>query len=299
MAHEHKTPPARDSSRAGAIYEPRCYGRHRSLQIQLVRTKEKKQNKGALCNPCYMVLGIFPNTQSDKNIYYNSVLAYITPAAVQTRLKIVAAKFTTFKNLIGDPPSPTGTPPNTNSTEHTWNYVFPLAENVSTSTKPLRDERVSMITLIENALYDVYSDIPDSVIKETDTLNLGIKPKSDRKKPTLEPALITSLVVIGLKALGGGNVQTTCRTSSDNKKASKLNENTDIEFAYSLIAPGETPPATADECKVKAVVTKAKDVLELGEAAVGKKLVLFARWVYTKHKTKSGKFGTSVSITVS
>ena len=263
---------------------------------QVAHHQQKKWEKMLIQ---FIVLSLFPSKEADKNEYYNSVLGYLTPTATKTRLHINATKFTTFSDLIGDPASPSETPPNTNGTPHTWNFVYPQVSNTLTYTRALKNEKRSLIVTIEAALRDLFSDIPDSAIIPEDTLALGIRAKSDRKKAEKDPPKITELVVIGLKSLGGGMVEVSCRTSSDTKKVSKLNPSVEIELAYSILDKGEAVPADSSKCEFKETVTKAKWQLELGETEVGKKLVLFARWVYTKHKGKSGNFGSAVSIVIS
>ena len=149
-------------------------------QLSITLNRKRKVKKGASCMPCIILMGVFPTRQSDKNDYYNNALAYLTPTATQTRLRIVAGKFTTFSGLIGGPVSPTATPPNTNGTAGTWNYNYPLTANKATTTNPLRTGKDNLIVSIEAALKDLFSDIPDSVITTLDTLNLGIKPKGSK-----------------------------------------------------------------------------------------------------------------------
>ena len=247
----------------------------------------------------HIILIIFPRTNSGINDYFNKVLGYLTPNAVQKRLRIDPAKFTALQGLIGDPPDPTAIPPNTNGEPETWNYVYPLEKDKATFSYPLSDEKAKLILQIKAAILDIYSDIPDSAINKTDTLTLGIKPKSDRKKPVLIPGQITATTIIGLTPIGGGNVEVMIRTNIDNKRASKLNRAADIELAYSVLAAGDVAPVTSDQCSVTKIVTTARYLLKLGENAGGKKLVLFARWVYTKHEEQSGTFGSAATCNIS
>ena len=247
----------------------------------------------------HIILIIFPRVDGEVNDYFNKVLGYITPLETQKRLHIDPAKFGELQVLIGGPCDPAATPPNTNGTAGTWNYVYPLEKDKSTFTHPLQKAKVKLIQEIKAKILDIYTDIPDSVITETDTLALGIKPKADRKKRTAIPPKITETVVIGLTPLGGGNVEVMVRTSKDAKRASKLNTSVDIEIAYSLVAKGEVAPASSKLCANKQVITKSRYLLELGEDAQGTKLVLFARWIYVSHETQSGAFGSAATCTVS
>ena len=246
-----------------------------------------------------IILVIFPSTNVGKNDYYNKVLGYLTPIATQKRLHIDPVKFGTFSDLIGGPCDPTATPPNTNGTAGTWNYVYPLEKDKATFTYPLSDAKKALVISIKEAILDMYSDIPDSAINKTDTLTLGITAKADRKKPVLTPAKITSSTVIGLTPIGGGNVEIMIRTSKDVKRASKLNRSVDIEIAWSIVAPTAAGPTDSTECNFVKIITTARYLLQLGEKAPGNKLYLFARWVYTSHEEQSGSFGSAATCNIS
>src|ERR1035437_629826 len=241
-----------------------------------------------------IILLIFPTKDIELDTYFNSVFAYLTPA-VLLRLHITVANFTTFSDLMGGPRTPVGPPPGTNGTAHTWNYVYPLEKAKATHTGDLKTEKQTLKVQIKAAILVMYADIPDNAIILLDTTTLGITKKANRKKAVKDPAKITVLVVFGITALGGGQMRITCRTATDAKRNSKLNRYVNIEISYSLIERTGIAPATAAACTYKTVITKANYILELGEDAAGMKLVLFGRWVYTKHPTKSGSYGSSLT----
>jgi hypothetical protein len=249
-----------------------------------------------------IVLLLFSRKDLENDAYFNKINGYLTSSAVQTRLKIDPIKFATFQGLLGGPRLPTATPPNTNGTEHTWNYVYPLEKQKATFTHPLKTEKDTLLGKIKAAIVDMYGDIPDNAINKTDTKTLGIKKKSDRKKRTNSPEEIKGSVTIKLIPLGGGKVWVICTTGVSSNRPSKLNKMVNIELAFSLIPINATPPvpqpATSKKCDTFLVVSTAKFLLNLGEEAPGFRLVLFARWVYTKHPAKSGSFGSSKSCVV-
>lgn len=246
-----------------------------------------------------IVLLMFPVKDADFNVYVNAVQGYLTPAA-QLRLKIDPLKFAVFAGLMGGPAIPTGTPPGTNSTPHTFNYVYPLEKSSATFTHPLKDEKVLLEEQLKVAIRNLWTDVPDSVITITDTTVLHLVPKASHADPTPEPEKIDVLVKISLDPVGGGNVW--CDFNKMTGGAGKLNENVQIEIAYSLIPINATPPvpspATSAQCTNHLTVSTSHFLLELGELAMGMKLVLFARWVYVKHPKQSGAYGVSVSTPV-
>ena len=222
------------------------------------------------------------------------MLAFFNLIATREKYLVVEDKWTVLIGLMGGPPIPGGTPPGTNSTEHTWNYVYPLESKKSTYTDPLKTEKDNLIISIKEAINNIYSDIPDSKIDIALTSATGLKKKADRAAPT-EPEQIVELVIIGIVSMGGGNMKVICREEAMSSRGKKLNKRCNIELAYSIVAAGETPPKSAADCKFLTTVTKATSILELGEDAVGKTLYLYARWVYTKYPKKSGKFGSVVT----
>jgi hypothetical protein len=243
----------------------------------------------------YIILTIFPSRDDSLDAYFNNVLGYFT-SAVQTRLHVDSVKWGVFTGLMGGPRLPTGTPPNTNSTPGTWNYVFPLEKSSATRTTPLVVSKDELIVSIKAALRNVYSDIPDSALTPTDTTVTHIVPKSQHADRGPEPEEITILVTIKLDSLGGGKEEVLFLMPNGDIAMPFLNAN--VEYSYSLIPMNAVPPvpvpATSAQCDFKDVSSTARLILNLGEAAVGMKIVMFARYVYIKHPTKSGGYGAGV-----
>ncbi len=261
--------------------------------------KHKSENGYTNSQIRIIVLLMFPAKDVDFNTYVNAVQGYLTPAA-QTRLHIDSVKFGVFATLMGGPAIPGGTPPGTNSTPHTWNYVYPLEKNSATFTHPLQDEKVLIEGQLKVAIRNMWTDVPDSVITITDTTVLHLVKRADHADPTPEPEKIDVLVKIALDPVGGGNVW--CDFTKMTGGGGKLNDFVQIEIAYSLIPINAVPPvpspATSAQCTNHLTVSTSHYLLELGEVAMGMKLVLFARWVYVKHPKQSGAYGVSVPTTV-
>ncbi len=247
-----------------------------------------------------IILAIFPTREGDLDAYFNNVQGYLTLAATRTRLGVDATKFATFNGLMGGPRLPTGTPPNTNSTPHTWNYVYPLEKDYTTKTKPLVDEKDELIVSIKAAIRDVYSNIPDANLLPVDITTTHIVPKANHADPTPEPEEIVITVGITLTPLGGGKMEAVFTTPTGAIAMPFLGVT--IQIAYSIIPINATPPvpspATSGACAVHDVISTARHIFDLGETAIGMKMVLFARYVYIKHPKKSGGYAESVSKTI-
>jgi hypothetical protein len=243
-----------------------------------------------------IILSIIPEDDAGRDAYYNGVVGYLIPAVV-TRLLISAAHLTAFTNLIGPARSFTGTPPNTNSTPGTWNYIYPLQSNKATRTTTLTTAKKAIIKAINTAIHNMYADIPDNVIIPADTAALNIVPKANRQDPT-DPAKITALVIPVVEALGGGKIRVKSKQSASAKRGKKLNDAVEIEFSYILVdartgAIPATVPVTIPPSVTVLTVSEANVVITLPDTALGMRIVLFARWIYVKHPDKSGGYGTS------
>lgn len=240
-----------------------------------------------------IMLGIIPENDPGRDNYYNGVVAYLSTAAVRTRLLISSTHWDAFIALIGGPRDPLGTPPGTNSTPGTWNYIYPLQSNKPTRTIPLTTAKKAIIKAINIAIHNMYADIPDNVIIQADTDALHIVPKADHQDPTA-PEKITALAYPVVEDLGGGKIRVKTKKSSSAKRGSKLNDAVEIEFSYVLVdARTGVIPATVPAGATILTVSEANIVITLPDAALGMRIVLFARWIYVKHPDKSGGYGVS------
>jgi hypothetical protein len=241
----------------------------------------------------HIILAIFPTKEADIDVYFNKVMGYLNSSTVRSRLKITTGTYNAVVALIGGPRLPDGTPPNTNSTPETWNYVYPQATTDGISNSTLITEKDALVIEIKAAINKMYGDIPDNVIIPDDTKTLGIKPKSDRSARTLPPEIITTPVV-SMESLGGEKIAAKFFKATGIKRASKINKKANIETVYSIIKIDGVSPATAGDCTDKVTLTKANSVLSFPGKS-GYKIVSFSRWIYSKHPALSGGFGNAVT----
>ena len=243
--------------------------------------------------------GPFPRKDGDFNNYANLAHAYLRAEAI--RLGVTPGNLAIVLAILGPPPTVIGPPPGTNATAGTWNFVYPLESNKATFTHPLKLQKDDLRKQLEKAFGNIYADIADSLITSDDELNLHILSRASHKQRSAEPPQINDLVVISLKGLGGGRIQRSVRTSSDSKTASKF-AGADIEYRWVIYEsagdPLPQPPAAPFQCPNSEVATQAISIMELGAENAGKKLALFARWIYTKHPARSGPFSTVQTVVI-
>ena len=268
--------------------------------LSLFLRQTKKDNGKSNSQIRIIVLSIFPKTDAGLDTYYNNLQAYLLAPATQTRLHIDALKYGVFAGLMGGPRIPTGTPPNTNSTPGTWNYSFPMATNKATTNSVFVESKDSLKISIKEAIYNMFGDIPDNALNTTDIATTHIVPKRNHAHAVAEPPEITIGVTINLNPLGGGKMDAHFLTPTGDIAMPFPGVN--IQVAYSLIPINATPavpsPATSADCDVHDVISEAHHIFAFGEEAIGKKLVMFARYVYIKHPLKSGGYGSSTPKTI-
>ena len=221
---------------------------------QMMRRLRKGKKESGLTNSGIrmIILAIFPKRDVETDAFFNNLLAYFSLLATRTRLGVDATKFTTFSNLMGGPRLPTNVPPNTNATPHTWNYVYPLAKDSATKTKPLMDEKDELIVSIKASIWNMYSNIPDANLLPVDITTTHINPRGSHADPTPEPALITVLITITLEPLGGGKMAATFANPHGDIKIPFVGAS--IQWGYSLIPINATPavpsqPLTLDDVR--------------------------------------------------
>jgi hypothetical protein len=153
-----------------------------------------------------------------------------------------------------------------------------------------------LVVSIKAALRNMYGDIPDNALLPIDTTTLHIVPKSQHADPTPEPPEITIGVTIKLIPLGNGKMEALFIMPNGDIAIPFIGVS--IEYAYSLIPQNAVPPipipTISSQCTTKDVCSTARHTFNFGEAAVGMKVIMFARYVYIKHPTKSGGYGAGV-----
>lgn len=113
-----------------------------------------------------------------------------------------------------------------------------------------------------------------------------------------------------LLAQDGGSMKVRVRTTSDGNRASMHPDSDHVEMRYALVAvavaqpdPMQPPsptnpatgvagPATAAECPLSAISTKAQFLVDLGQESSGKRLFAYFRWVNAVKPALSSPWST-------
>ena len=190
---------------------------------------------------------------------------------------------------------------------HDWIEMYVLHLDTQTKT---RITRVTVVTFIKNftiffrPILDRINVSANCTNEDRMELNIAIKKPYSRKRTQIK-----DVVYDNAKQLGGGEIEITCRTISDAKRASIHPDATGWYIAYDIVDPKlENPelhpkikliaPVSADECFNNSFHTRAKDVTVVGAENTGRELVYFVRWYNHRNPALSGPYGPAKTIVI-
>jgi hypothetical protein len=215
--------------------------------------------------------GQIPRSLGDFNTFTIRVIPYLTNADNAKRLGVSEENNNKLVLMFGDI-----------DTAGTWIYLWAKTSNDTTSTKPFRIERDEVKKSITSIIRVVYDDIPVRALTDRDRTTLLI-PKRDTT-PSTRPA-ITTRPELTITVQGGARFIVENRVKSDSSRASMHPDADYVELRYSI---GETPPASADECAVTIIRSKAREILKLKPADARKNFYCYTRWANKTDEAKSG-----------
>lgn len=143
-----------------------------------------------------------------------------------------------------------------------------------------------------NPLLNIMAASPNAIHDDEVILHfkIGKAPAHHQTTP------FTDTVQFEAQNLGGGELQFSCRVSSDMHRPSLIEGADSVQVAYQIMVPdGGTPPPGGDpiptpddEGMQREIFTHAQFVFNAGVTNVGKRMVVFVRWYNTKHPELAG-----------
>ncbi|MDZ4845342.1 MAG: hypothetical protein SH857_07305 [Chitinophagales bacterium] len=152
--------------------------------------------------------------------------------------------------------------------------------------RTVRDEYEQFIEGLANA-YIIFNPLINK--EQINAMGFNVRNSGHSPRPQ-----ITSVVFGGLDALPGSQVQFTCRTATETKRASILDTADCVEVRYAI----GTQPATVDNCPLVAMSTKAKFTLDISPVDAGKRIYAYLRWRNNSDVEKSGPWSDSLNTVV-
>jgi len=109
---------------------------------------------------------------------------------------------------------------------------------------------------------------------------------------------ITDVPIVGLKGLGGGDIEVRCRVTTDQTRASMHPDANVVDYRYIMVASGTVPPADPEDCPKGDSQPKAKFVLRAGAKNSGKRFYGFFRWLNNRRPRQEGPWSDAQSVVI-
>ena len=166
-------------------------------------------------------------------------------------------------------------------------YIDP-AQRTSVVTADLNKLMADFRTFALPLLNIVASSL---VATNTDAQTFNVVLSTAHKKPSHPTAPIIAEIMADGHAVGGGDVDFKCRTSTDASRASIADGADCVQYAYKI---GDPAPANPSDGTTKEISTKASFRFHAGKTGV--KMYVFFRWYNTKHPELAGSWGNMLTI---
>jgi len=206
----------------------------------------------------------FPSKDADFNDYVHEAIPRM--ASEQARLNIDAAMLTALQDMFT-----------------TWQTKYPQSQNPSTATSVIRAEKTALRKDMEAQMRDIYKDLADSLLNESDRQVFNIP---ERDSTPSARGKINDTPIIGLKSTGSGEVRVRARTTTDASRASRHELADGLEVKY--LIGDNTPPQSVEDCPTSFISKKAIFTISLGTTHAGKRFYAYMRWVNLSNQNNNG-----------
>ena len=133
------------------------------------------------------------------------------------------------------------------------------------------------------------------IIPDTGKSDLGLTIRDTEPSPG---SPITDVPVMGLRGLGGGDIEVRCRVTTDQTRASMHPDANVVDYRYIMVASGTVPPSDPEDCPKGDSQTKAKFVLRAGAKNSAKRLYGFFRWLNNRRPRQEGPWSDAQTVVI-
>jgi len=116
-------------------------------------------------------------------------------------------------------------------------------------------------------------------------------------EPTPRPKIAT-IPIIGLRSMGGGDIEVRARVTTDQTRFSMHPAADGIETMYTLLPVGEVPPEGHEDCKKTQVSKKARFIISAGDKNAGQRFYGFFRWANQTNPQNSGPWSPAQTVVI-
>jgi len=133
------------------------------------------------------------------------------------------------------------------------------------------------------------------LVLDTDRVNLGLTVRDTEPSPG-KP--ITDVPIVGLKGLGGGDIEVRCRATRDQTRASMHPDANVVDYLFVMVESGDVPPSDPEDCPKGDSQPKAKFVLRCGAQNSGKRFYGFFRWLNNRRPRQEGPWSNAQTVVI-
>ena len=133
------------------------------------------------------------------------------------------------------------------------------------------------------------------LITRDERIEIGIPPRDFEPTPR---GKIEAIPVVSLTAIGGGDIKTRCRVTTDQTRYSKHPLSDGIEVKYTWVPKGEMPPEKPEDCKNALTSRKAQFIIHCGPGNAGESFYGFFRWVNLTNLENSGQWSKAINVVI-
>ena len=135
----------------------------------------------------------------------------------------------------------------------------------------------------------------NALVPRDKKIEMGIPPRDYEPTPR---GRIDAVPVVGLEAIGGGDIKTRCRVTRDQTRYSRHPLSDGIEVKYTWVPKGEMPPEKPEDCKNAYVSKKAQFIIHCGPGNAGETFWGFFRWANLTTPANSGQWSNSIKVVI-
>ncbi len=135
----------------------------------------------------------------------------------------------------------------------------------------------------------------NSAIPAGQKLILGGRVRDIEPSPS---APITDVPIVGLKSMGGGDIEVRARARTDQTRSSMHPDANVLDYRYVMVESGDVAPSDPEDCPKAASQSKAKFVLRAGAKYAGKRFYGFFRWLNSHRPKQEGSWSNPISVIV-
>jgi hypothetical protein len=132
-------------------------------------------------------------------------------------------------------------------------------------------------------------------VPRDEKIAMGVPPRDLEPTPR---GKISTFPIIGLKGIGGGDIEVRCRVTTDQTRFSMHSLADAVECKYIFVPTGEIPPEDPDSCPKTQTSKKARFIISCGVKNAGQSLYGFFRWANLTNPQNSGPWTTKAQGTV-